>query len=217
MERLSHRDDGAGRPRPVLLWRHEEPVRAISSAILGGGVGRISWALNAEVAIDYHHPDPAGHARVIGTELGVTGAGVGMLTAATVLDVAWAEDGGVTAAATVGVSTPTWAAAPEGPSARWVPGTINLVCHVPSGLTDAALVNAAATLTEAKAQALFELDVPGTGTASDAFVITCLDGDGELYGGPRSRWGSRLARAVHAAVAAGAKAWLAQPGMRTET
>lgn len=209
MERLSHSDDGAGQPRPVLLWRFNEPVHAISSALLGGGVGWLDWAFNAEVTIEYHHADPVAHARAISCHLGLTGRGVGMFTAAAVLDVVSATDGGVCADATVGISTPTWAASPDGPGNGRVPGTINLVCHVPAPLSDAALVNAAATLAEAKAQALFEMGVPGTGTASDAFVVTCLPGGSEPYGGPRSTWGRRLARAVHAAVTAGGTSWLA--------
>jgi adenosylcobinamide amidohydrolase len=212
MERLVHRDDGAGRERPVLVWRFDEPLRAVSSAVLGGGVGDIAWVFNAEVTIDYRHPEPAEHARDISRELGLAGTGVGLLTAAGVLDVAVATDVGATAAATVGISTPAWAAAPDGASHRWSVGTINLVCHVPAALSDAALVNAAATVTEAKAQALFELGVPGTGTPSDAFVVSCLPGGDEPYGGPRSTWGSRLARATHEAVLLGGRAWLATAG-----
>jgi adenosylcobinamide amidohydrolase len=209
MDRLVHRDDGAGRPRPVLVWRHEDPVRSLSSAVVGGGLGEINWVLNAEVTIDYRHPDPAMHALTISREVGLDGPGAAMLTAAGVHDVVTADDNGVTAAATVGISTPSWAAAPDGALHRWSVGTINLVCHVPAALSDAALVNAATTLAEAKAQALFELGVPGTGTPSDAFVITCLAGGTEPYGGPRSTWGARLARAVHDAVLTGGRAWLA--------
>lgn len=64
-----------------------------------------------------------------------------------------------------------------------------------------------ATATEAKAQALHEVGVRATGTASDAVVVHCpTDGAEETYGGPRSVFGARIARAVHAAVLAGARA-----------
>ena len=126
-----------------------------------------------------------------------------MLTAAPVLHMTFEEDGGAECAATVGITQPTWAAAEDGASTAWIPGTINLVCWVPAALTDAALVNAVVTATEAKAQALAEAGVPGTGTASDAIVVCCPAGRIEVYGGPRSRWGAPLARAVHGAVAAG--------------
>jgi adenosylcobinamide amidohydrolase len=65
-------------------------------------------------------------------------------------------------------------------------------------------VNAVMTVTEAKAQALFEAGVPGTGTASDAVCIVCRpDGAAEPFAGPRSRVGAPLARAVHTAVRRG--------------
>ena len=172
--------------------------------MLGGGVGDRLWIVNAEVHLDYHHADPAAHLGTIGDDLGLTrGQGVGLLTAARVLDVVVAEDGGAGCAATVGVTSPTWAAALDDTSTSWKPGTINLVCLVPAALSDAALVNAVITATEAKAQALAEAGLPGTGTASDAVAVACPPGASEPYGGPRSLWGARLARAVHAAVRAG--------------
>jgi adenosylcobinamide amidohydrolase len=189
--------------RPVLVWRFDGPVRAVSTSVLGGGLGDRAWAINAEVPLEYHRDDPATHAADIGRQLGLpAGTGLGFLTAARVLDVCSADEAGARCDATVGLSVPTWAAADEGALA-WGPGTINLVCWVPAPLDDAALVNALATATEAKAQALFEAGVPGSGTASDAVAVCCPPGGGERYGGPRSTWGAPLARAVHRAVTAG--------------
>lgn len=197
--------------RAVLVWRADAPVQALATTVLGGGLGARSWIVNAEVGLDYHHDDPGAHVAAVAAELGLDPAvgGIGFLTAARVLDVESSEDGGVTCDATVGISTPTWAAAPAGTWSRWRPGTINLVCWVPAPLCDAALANALVTATEAKAQALLEAGVPGTGTASDAVAVCCPPGGSEPYGGPRSPWGARLARAVHAAVAAGTARFLA--------
>jgi adenosylcobinamide amidohydrolase len=76
--------------------------------------------------------------------------------------------------------------------------------QLPVRFTEAALLNALCTATEAKSQALFEAGVPGTGTASDAVTVVCpLAGAAEEFAGPRSAWGARLARTVHAAVLAG--------------
>ena len=129
-----------------------------------------------------------------------------MLTAADVRQVSVADDGGVEVAATVGLGHPTWAAAPDAGRPASLVGTINVVAVVPERLSDAAMVNAVCTATEAKAQALWDSGLAATGTATDAVCIACPD-DGRLhsFGGPRSIWGSRLARAVHAAVAAGAR------------
>ena len=211
-QRATHADDGAGRPRPVLVWRSPTPFRCASSGALGGGVGDRTWVFNAEVSLDYGRADADTHLAEIAADLDLpAGDGTGLMTAAPVLDVVTAHDGGAGCAATVGVSTPTWAAAPDGTWSRWAPGTINLVVVVPAPLSDAALVNAVVTATEAKTQALLDAGVPGTGTASDAVVICCPPGGTEPYGGPRSTWGARLARAVHAAVAAGTKQFLARP------
>lgn len=195
--------------RPLLVWRFAEPVRALATTVLGGGLGDRTWALNAQVALDYAHADPSAHVAEVATAAGLEGPGIGFLTAARVGDVASAEDEGATCDATVGISVPTWAAAPDGSWSPWTPGTINLLCWVPAPLGDAALANALVTVTEAKAQALFEAGVPGTGTASDAVAVCCPPGGTEPYGGPRSQWGARLARAVHAAVATGTARFLA--------
>ena len=209
--RATHADDGAGSPRPVLVWRGAPPFRCASSAALGGGLADRSWVFNAEVTFHYAHGDPAAHLAAIAAELELpAGAGTGLMTAAPVLDVVVATDGGAGCAATVGVSTPTWAAAPDGERGRWAPGTINLVCTIPAPLADAALLNAVMTATEAKAQALAEAGIPGTGTASDAVVVCCPPGGTEPYGGPRSVWGAPLARAVHQAVAAGTARFVAR-------
>jgi adenosylcobinamide amidohydrolase len=61
------------------------------------------------------------------------------------------------------------------------------------------------TATEAKTQALLEAGIRGSGTASDAVCIAApAAGEREDFAGPRSLWGARIARAVHAAVRAGA-------------
>ena len=209
MLHLQHREQRDG--RPVLVWQLGAPVRTLATTVLGGGLGERTWLVNAEVTLDYHHDDPAAHAAEIADDLGLApGSGVGFLTAARVLDVASGADGGATCDATVGVSTPTWAAAADGEWSRWQPGTINLVCWVPAPMGDAALANLLVTATEAKAQALLEAGVPGTGTASDAIAVCCPHGGTEAYGGPRSPWGARLARAVHGAVADGTAAFLAR-------
>jgi adenosylcobinamide amidohydrolase len=211
LERTAHVDPADGSGGPLLVWRFPEPLRTLATTVVGGGLGLRSWALNAQVPLEYHR-DPAAHAAAIAAQAGLRGDGVGMLTAAHVLDVVAAEDGGASCDATVGVSTPTWAAAPDHAWSRWTPGTINLLCWVPAPLSDAALANALVTVTEAKAQALLEAGVPGTGTASDAVAVCCPPGGTEAYGGPRSTWGARLARAVHRAVGDGTRHDLAGRG-----
>jgi adenosylcobinamide amidohydrolase len=193
---------------PVLVWRPARPVRAIASGPLGGGIGPRHWVVNASVPLGYDRDDPDAHLREIATGLGLSGEGVGLLTAVLVGDRVSAEDGGVAVVATVGLREPTWAAAPATVPEHG-PGTVNIVAHLPVRLSDAALVNAVATVTEAKVQALIDLAVPGTGTLTDATCVMCPpDGPAEAYGGPRSTWGAPLARAVYQAVLAGGRAYL---------
>jgi adenosylcobinamide hydrolase len=198
----------AGRVTPVLAWRFDAPMRMISSGPLGGGIGVRRWVLNATVPMSYARHDPDQHLREIAAGLGLDGPGVGLMTGVDVAERVVATDAGVEAVATVGLGAPAWAAAADGHVRRWRPGTINTVVRVPVRLSDAALVNAVATATEAKAQALWEIGFDATGTASDAIcIIGEPDGAAEPYGGPRSTWGARIARAVHAAVRDGGNAW----------
>ncbi|MGH9263789.1 MAG: adenosylcobinamide amidohydrolase [Acidimicrobiales bacterium] len=200
---VRYRQEG-GRPFPVLVWRAGRPLRMVASAPHGGGLGVRRWIVNAQVPASYGRRDPDHHLTRLGVSLGLPGRGVGMLTAADVRAVSCTGDGGVEVAATVGLGHPTWAAAPDAVRPVSLVGTVNLVVVLPERLSDAALVNAVATATEAKAQALWEWRIPGTGTATDAVCIACPDeGPAAAFGGPRSVWGARLARAVHAAVLGG--------------
>ncbi len=203
--------DDDGTRRPVLVHRFPSGWRAVSSAVVGGGLGPSGWWLNAQVSKNYSHPDPDAHARAIAVAFGLAGDGVAMLTAADVTRFTTASDAGVEAVTTVGLGYPVPAAAVEPVVAQKdLPGTINILVLVPVALGDAALVNAVLTATEAKTQALHEAGVPGTGTSSDAICIACpIPGSPpEPYGGTRSTWGARIARAVHSAVAVGTQDWL---------
>jgi adenosylcobinamide amidohydrolase len=187
---------------PVLVWRAESPWFAISSGVLGGGLGERHWVLNATVSPGYERSDPDRHLAEIAAALGLSGPGIGLLTAVDVREVVHRADGGVEVSVTTGIGAhPTWAA---GRTAAPEPvGTINAICWLPRRLSPAALVNAVATVAEAKAQALFEAGVPGTGTPTDAVAILCpTTGDEETFGGPRSPVGGALARAVHGAIRA---------------
>jgi adenosylcobinamide amidohydrolase len=198
----------------VLVWAPGPGWLAVSSAIVGGGLGPRAWWLDAQVDKEYFHPDPVAHARKIAAGLGLSpDAGVAMLTAADVSSWTAADDEGVTVAATVGLGLPVLAAVPPEVAAREADepaGTVNVLVVVPAALSDAALVNAVVTATEAKAQALAEAGLRATGTSSDAVCVACPEpgeGEPEPYGGPRSLWGARIARGVHAAVAKGTADW----------
>jgi len=189
----------------MLIWRFPEPMTVASTASVGGGVGTRRWLINAQVGTNYVRLDQARHAKELAKSARLDGTGVAMFTAADVRRVRLVVAGGVQAEATVGLTHPTWAADTDG-AHNGSAGTINIVAIVPVRLAPAAMLNALCTVSEAKAQALFEVGVAGTGTATDAVAIACpTAGDLEQFAGPRSVWGARLARAVHAAVLAGAR------------
>ncbi|MFE5942972.1 adenosylcobinamide amidohydrolase [Streptomyces sp. NPDC056480] len=232
---LTHREQG--RDRPLLVWAPGPGVRMVSSAVLGGGIGEREWVINAQVPPGYDRLDPVAHLRDLAAGAGLTGPGVGLMTAASVADRCHAEDGGVRAVVTAGIGVRGWAAAP-GVGGLTVPrpGTINIIVSLPVPLTDAALVNAVATATEAKVQALVELGADASGTPTDAVCVaapmptgpraapdpradngttgpstraatststsTSTSTEAQPFAGPRSLWGARLARSVHAATRA---------------
>jgi adenosylcobinamide amidohydrolase len=197
-----------GQELPMALWRPGPGYRMIATGVLGGGLGPREWVLNAQVAGAYARTDPGEHLRELARGLHLTGPGIGLLTAAQVTDLVQREDGEVHAAATAGLRVPTWAAAPPGhPDPELAPpGTINIIVVLPVPLTDAAFVNAVITATEAKTQAMWEAGFAGTGTATDALCVAApaRAEREEEFTGPRSLWGARIARAVHAAVRDGA-------------
>lgn len=212
MELTRRREEGL--ELPVLVWRPAAPVLVISSGALGGGIGTRHWVVNATVPLSYARSDPDAHLVELAGELGLTGSGTGLLTAVDVRAAVECADGGVTVSATVGLGDPIWAAAPDSSGHR--AGTINVVAWLPVRLSDAALVNAVATVAEAKAQALYELGVPATGTCTDATVLVCPpDGPVEAYGGPRSTWGARLARAAFRSICQGGRTWIPTDRVRT--
>jgi adenosylcobinamide amidohydrolase len=195
-------DGGSAAAPACLVWRLGAPMQVASTAPVGGGIGRRHWVVNLQVPEGYARRDTDAHVAEVAEALDLEGAGVGMLTAADVSRVSVCDDeAGVRVEATVGLSLPVWAAAPEEARAKEaarVPGTINVVAFVPVCHSDAALANLLCTVTEAKAQALADGGIPGTGTASDAVTVLCpWSHPVEPFGGPRSTYGAPLARAIY--------------------
>ncbi len=201
---LHHREQGGS--WPMLFWRPGAGRRMISSALLGGGLGGRGWVLNVQVPPGYARLDAERHLAELAGRAGAEGPGVGLMTAARVLDRCLAVDEGVEALVTAGIGVHGWAAAPGAGSGGPLPaGTINILVSVPVALSDAALVNAVATATEAKVQALRDAGVDASGTPTDAVCVAAAPPPPgrpaavEPFAGPRSLWGARLARAVHRA------------------
>jgi len=196
----------AGTELGLLVWRVINPVLVASTAPSGGGLGVRDWIINAQVAHDYARLDVDRHALELASGCALRGSGSCMFTAVDVRTWRRVVVDEVDAQVTVGVTHPTWAASDQASDEVTNAGTVNIVAFLPVRLSDAGLLNAMTTATEAKSQALWDLGINGTGTPSDALCVACpVQGDVEQFGGPRSRWGAPLARAVHRAVLEGAR------------
>ena len=159
----------------------------------------------------YDRDDPDVHLAEIADGLCLDGPGSGLMTGVDVTEVVSATEGDVMVWATVGLGSPTLAAAPTVGAEMPVPGTVNIVASLPVVLSDAAMVNAVSTVAEAKVQALRDLGIHATGTATDATCLVCPAlGRVEAYGGPRSVYGSVLARVTYDVLMAGGRRWLSR-------
>lgn len=196
-----------GRHLLSSVWRFSRPRIVASTAAAGGGLGERRWVLNAQVAREHAIPDSPPHIAELAGLFGLDGPGVAMFAAADAQRSHRAEDAGVAVEATVGLSRPAWSTASSAEiEAR--AGTINIVALLPARLSPAGLLNALCTATEAKTQALLDAGLSGTamGTPAGAIAVACpARGPEDPFGGPRSVWGARLARAVHEAVLSGAR------------
>ena len=199
-------------PEHALLGTLPVAHRCLSSAVLGGGLTSARHWLNLQVPHDYARTDPGAHLVEVARANALDPAAViGMLTAADVRAGVRRDRGPASAVATVGIGQPLAAA---GRRPRPVPrvGTINVFVVVRQPLSDAALVTAVQTATEAKAQALADAGVralnhhgPATGTATDAICVATPPGAEVAFAGPATAIGAAIAHAVHGAVLSGAR------------
>ena len=118
--------------------------------------------------------------------------------------------------ATVGLGNALRAGDPAGIAGRI--GTINLLVHLDTALSDEALLEASAIATEAKAAVVLEAGVlsrqsgrPATGTGTDCTVVTSGGGRSSAsYAGKHTTIGSIVGLAVERAVSEGVARWLAE-------
>jgi len=205
-------------------------LSVLSSAVAGGGFGEARDILNLHVDDRYDGERPEDDLAAVAAELGVESPFVGLMTAAPTefarCAVETLGDLSVAAVVSVGLSntsaagvTPPIGAATDGTTQALVrplaagggqgppPGTINIILLVDGALTQAAMVNAVITATEAKTATLTAWDVrtpdgdAASGTSTDTVVVACTGRGEELsYAGPATPVGWLAARAVRAAV-----------------
>ena len=193
------------------------PLSVISSAVLGADLRQVRYIINHSVDKDYHSSDPEEDLRQLALCLHLGKDVLGMMSAVSVKNTVLCQerqkDLTVAALCTAGTGNPGVAGLPVGKvQSQYKPGTINLILLVDGNMTDAAMVNAVITATEAKARALFKAKVtlpdgePVTGTTTDSIVVAGT-GRGEplRYAGTATGLGYLIGSTVYRAVAQGVK------------
>lgn len=205
-----------------LVASFSSRIRACSWAIVRGGLVDAEHVAWLEVR-DHDLRPPVDAADLLRTRLRERGLehAVGLLTSrnvATYRDVT-RENSGIRARclATVGLGNALRAGDPPGVTGRI--GTINLLVHVDTPLSDIALLEASAIVTEAKAAAVLGAGIPSrrtgqpaTGTGTDCTVVTCRLPQAQkqraIYAGKHTQIGSVIGEATLQAVSEGISAWL---------
>jgi iron complex transport system ATP-binding protein len=203
----------------AVVIRAEHPLRAVSSAIVGGGMTETRAILNLHVPKGFRGQASEAVLEAFARRRAIASPFVGLLTGALTerAEVAEARRGDLTACAVVTVGLSNRSAAGRSAVAAWRPSTINTIVVVDADPEPGALVNLALTATEAKALALAEAGVRSadgtivTGTSTDAVVIAATGhGASCRFGGPVSDLGWLVARTVKSAMDLGVARWVAE-------
>lgn len=191
----------------------ERRLKTLSSSMWGEGFGSNYRLMNRQVDRSYCCDDPMAEMARFMRQRGIPAEGTAaLLTAARVQDRGYAE-----LARDEGLRVCTWATAGLSNKARaglirkpeeLFPGTINIITVVEGKLTDAALVNAVITATEAKTAALQDAGIrlengpTATGTTTDAIIVASTQEGPQLrYAGTATQLGYLIGRTVYESVA----------------
>jgi adenosylcobinamide hydrolase len=197
--------------------RFDSPTQIVSSAVLNGGAVKANHILNLNVRDQYKkglniqqppHLTLAQYCR----NRGWSGTTVGLMTAASMdsFRMVQATEQGVEifVLVTAGLSNARragdYAEYRQVGKLQYHPGTINIICLTTAVLTQATMVEAVITATEAKTAALQNLGIkspasgtPATGTGTDAIAIACGHGSIKVqYCGKHVIFGEILAKLV---------------------
>lgn len=188
----------------------------LSSAVLPGG---FSWAdriVNWKVPLDYQCDDPVrdltGRCAEWDCDPRYT---IGLITAAKLTHASVAETEGdgfkLLVCTSVGTRNAARAGLPRSTYSAYTAGTINMIVLIDGRMTEAAMVNAVITATEAKSAALQQLGIverlngeQATGTTTDAIVIGVSQtehwSDVHAYAGAATTIGCAIGEAAYKTV-----------------
>ncbi|MBI2333409.1 MAG: adenosylcobinamide amidohydrolase [Chloroflexi bacterium] len=193
----------------VIHVQSLNPLTTLSSAIVGGGYIHTQHIINVNVEKDFFCDDPGAWLSTKAHEMGIDTNFIGLLTAVKMekARIATFQDDGFTVSALVTAGVSNAACAGVTPPYSPLPGTINMILLLDADLTQAAMLNAVITATEAKTAVLQARNIrtanddPATGTSTDTVTIAATgNGKTQHYAGPVTTIGWLLARAVRAAL-----------------
>ena len=204
----------------VLAVLSDIDLSTVSSAIYNGGFQKVKALLNVQAPEEYSdrklHQNPQKFIAGSAKKLGLSENFVGMVTAAAVEKFALVskKDGDLavsvvaTAVDPKGNTCDHAETAGETITVEEMTGTINIMVVIDGNPTESCLVTAILTATEAKAAALWELDVRSrysgdvaTGTITDAIIVAKTNrGAPIVYAGPASKLGQLVGYCTRKAV-----------------
>ncbi len=159
--------------------------RAASTGI-SGGIRSVSTLLNHTVSAGWNHEDPEKELEFTASGAGISSDLFGLLTAVPVQQCCVLQYDFVTVFITAGIRREPSESA----------GTINILVTSSEGMEDAALLETIMVATEAKAEALIKMDLPLSGTPTDAIIAGCEGGVKHRYAGRLTDTGRRVRAAV---------------------
>jgi len=206
----------------TVLISSEKWLKALNSAPLGGELRRVKHIINHTVKKGYSSEHPDRDLASLAAEMDLDEGVIGLLTAVEVIRTAVRSEAKgdltVVTVCTAGTSHPCAAGVPVVLGDRTdEPGTINIIILIDGHLTDAAMVNAEITATEAKTRAICMCGITmpdgsmATGTTTDTVVIACTGRGKPLpYAGAATDLGYLIGSTVYRAVEQGLKDYLTE-------
>ncbi|WP_424765642.1 adenosylcobinamide amidohydrolase [Paenibacillus sp. sgz302251] len=193
-----------------------EPLYALSSAVHPGGFSYSNRIINWKVPLTYQCDDPVQDiVKKCSEWVCEPERTIGLITAAKLTHASVVECEGdrfkLLCCTTVGTRNAARAGLPRQTFPAYTPGTINTILLIDGQMTEAAMVNAVITATEAKTAALQQLGIvemesgeSATGTTTDAIVIGVSQNKHwhvvHAYAGAATTIGCAIGEAVYAAV-----------------
>ncbi len=202
----------------LVIWS-SKPLRAVSSAVLNGGLTEAYGIINVQVSEgsgedkndEHWNAEAFLKAQVQSLRL-PNDKVVGLMTAAKMKNVATAtrkfDKTTLTLFVTAGTTVAVTAGEPTASKNPQKLGTINIILLVDGNMTEGCMVEAHKTITEAKTVALRELDVRSqfsgdlaSGTLTDSIAVACTKkGDAISFAGTFTMIGELIGQCVRECV-----------------